>query len=169
VLGEWDGTSATVTAARSVDVGCVRITERCLPSDPPTAAEQRAAEDFARAVLEQAFDAVPVARARTWIGVAGTMTQLSSLVQKLPSHDPSLVHLSRLSDEQLHQVSAELLALTHAQRAANPTIHPGRVDVIGGGSLIVRVLADELRARAGIRELVVSEHDILDGIVLSIA
>ena len=169
VLGEWDGGTATVTAARSVDVGCVRITERCLPSDPPTAAEQHAAESFARQVLEAAFAAVPVAEAKTWIGVAGTMTQLSSLVQKLPSHDPALVHLSRLSGDQLHQVSAELLAMTHAERAANPTIHPGRVDVIGGGSLIVRVLAEELRARAGIDELVVSEHDILDGIALSIA
>jgi exopolyphosphatase / guanosine-5'-triphosphate,3'-diphosphate pyrophosphatase len=169
VLGDWDGTAATVTASRSVDVGCVRITERCLRSDPPTPAEQRDAERFAREVLREAFDAVPVGRARTWIGVAGTMTQLSSLVHELPSHDPALVHLSRLSDEQLHGISADLLGMTHAERAANPTIHPGRVDVIGGGSLIVRVLAEELRARAGIRELVVSEHDILDGIALSIA
>jgi exopolyphosphatase/guanosine-5'-triphosphate,3'-diphosphate pyrophosphatase len=169
VLGTWDGTAATVTAASSVDVGCVRITERCLPSDPPTPAEQKVAEEFALAVLERAFDVVPVARARTWIGVAGTMTQLSSLVLRLPSHDPALVHLSRLSDQQLHDISAELLGMTHAQRAANPTIHPGRVDVIHGGALIVRVLADELRARAGITELMVSEHDILDGIGLSIA
>jgi exopolyphosphatase/guanosine-5'-triphosphate,3'-diphosphate pyrophosphatase len=69
----------------------------------------------------------------------------------------------------LHEISAELLSMTHEQRAANPALHPGRVDVIGGGSLIVRVLADELLARAGISELVVSEHDILDGIALSIA
>jgi exopolyphosphatase/guanosine-5'-triphosphate,3'-diphosphate pyrophosphatase len=169
VLGDWDGAKATVTAARSVDVGCVRITERCLPSDPPTPSEQKAAEEFARSVLDAAFDAVPVDEAKTWIGVAGTMTQLSSLVQRLPSHDPALVHLSRLSYRQLHDVSAELLGMTHAQRAANKTIHPGRVDVIGGGSLIVRVLAEELRERAGIEELVVSEHDILDGIALSIA
>jgi exopolyphosphatase / guanosine-5'-triphosphate,3'-diphosphate pyrophosphatase len=169
VLGSWDGMKATVTAAQSVDVGCVRITERCLPSDPPTHAEQEAAAQFARTVLEQAFDAVPVAQARTWIGVAGTMTQLSSLAQRLPSHDPALVHLSRLSDARLHEISAELLSMTHEQRAANPALHPGRVDVIGGGSLIVRVLADELLARAGISELVVSEHDILDGIALSIA
>lgn len=169
VLGEWDGRSATVSAARSVDIGCVRVTERCLPSDPPTAAECAAASEFARSVLAQAFDAVPVPQARTWIGVAGTMTQLSSVVLGLPSHDPELVHLSRLSREQLHEVSAQLLAASHDERAANPTIHPGRVDVIGGGSLIVRVLADELWARAGIDQLVVSEHDILDGIALSIA
>lgn len=169
VLGTWDGRTATVEAASSVDIGCVRITERCLPSDPPTAAECAAAAEFARSVLAEALDAVPVERASTWIGVAGTMTQLSSLVLGLRSHDPDLVHLSQLSGAQLHDVSAGLLAASHAERAANPAIHPGRVDVIGGGSLIVRVLADELRARAGIDKLVVSEHDILDGIALSIA
>jgi exopolyphosphatase/guanosine-5'-triphosphate,3'-diphosphate pyrophosphatase len=157
-----------LAAAKSVDIGCVRITERCLKSDPPTPDECKAAEELARGVLEAAFDAVPVAKARTWIGLAGTMTQLSSVAQRLPSHDPALVHLSRLSHQQLHAVCAELLAMTHAERAANPTIHPGRVDVIGGGALIVRVLADELLARAGIDELVVSEHDILDGIALSL-
>jgi len=167
VLGTADG--AGVTAAASVDIGCVRLTERCLRSDPPTAAELVAAERLVREVFEAAFDAVPVAEARTWVGLAGTMTQLSSIVQRLPTHDPSLVHLSRLSHHQLRAVSAELLGMTHAQRAANPAIHPGRVDIIGAGSLIVRLLADELYARAGIRELVVSEHDILDGIALSIA
>lgn len=169
VLGEWDGVRATVTAARSVDIGCVRVTERCLPSDPPTAQEVSRAQRFAREVLQDAFDVVAVAKARCWIGVAGTMTQLSSLVQGLHSHDPALVHLSRLSGEQLHAVCAQLLGMTHAQRAAVPVIHPGRVDVIGGGSLIVRVLAEELRTRAGIEELIVSEHDILDGIALSIS
>jgi exopolyphosphatase / guanosine-5'-triphosphate,3'-diphosphate pyrophosphatase len=169
VLGEWDGATATVTAARSVDIGCVRITERCLRSDPPTADEEAEAERVARAVLAGAFDAVPVEKARTWIGVAGTMTQLGSILQKLESHDPALVHLSRYSGAQLHEVAAELLGATHAERAANPVIHPGRIDVIGGGALIVRVLAEELRARAGIDELVVSEHDILDGIALSLA
>jgi exopolyphosphatase / guanosine-5'-triphosphate,3'-diphosphate pyrophosphatase len=169
VLGDWDGVTATVHAAKSVDIGCVRITERCLTSDPPTEAQQQAAEHLTRAVLTEAFDAVPVAKARCWIGVAGTMTTLSAIAQRLPTYDPQLVHLSRLSDQQLTEVSKQLLAATHEQRAANPVIHPGRVDVIGGGSLIVRVLSEELRARAGIDELVVSEHDMLDGIALSIA
>jgi exopolyphosphatase/guanosine-5'-triphosphate,3'-diphosphate pyrophosphatase len=168
VLGDWDGVRATVTAARSVDVGCVRITERCLRSDPPTATERDDAGRFARDVLGAAFGAVPVAKARTWIGVAGTMTTLSAVAQRLPEYDPAATHLSRMSIERIRQVSDELLAATHDERAANPTIHPGRVDVIGGGSLIVRTLADELADRAGIHELVVSEHDILDGIALSL-
>jgi exopolyphosphatase / guanosine-5'-triphosphate,3'-diphosphate pyrophosphatase len=169
VLGEWDGVHASVTAARSVDVGCVRITERCLRSDPVTEAEQADAERFARQVLDAAFEAVPVAKAHTWVGVAGTMTTLSAVAQRLPEYDPAVTHLSRLSTEQVRDVSRELLAASHDERAANKAIHPGRVDVIGGGALIVRVLADELAERAGIGELVVSEHDILDGIALSVA
>jgi exopolyphosphatase / guanosine-5'-triphosphate,3'-diphosphate pyrophosphatase len=168
VLGDWDGVTATVTAARSVDIGCVRITERCLPSDPATEAECAAAADLARSVLAPAFEDVPVGNARTWVGTAGTMTQLAALALGLTSHDPELVHLSRLSGAQVREVSASLLAATRAERAADPAIHPGRVDVIGGGSLIVRVLAEELRARAGPDRLVVSEHDILDGIALSL-
>ncbi|HEY0641515.1 MAG TPA: Ppx/GppA phosphatase family protein [Pseudonocardiaceae bacterium] len=169
VLGEWDGGTATVTAARSVDIGCVRITERCLRSDPPAAAEVREAERLTRAVLDEAFAVVPVAKARTWIGVAGTMTTLSAVSMRLPAYDPDVLHLSRMSVDQVHAVTADLLGRTYEQRAADPVMHPGRVDVIGGGALVVRVLADELRARAGIEELVVSEHDILDGIALSVA
>lgn len=169
VLGDWDGVRATVTAARSVDIGCVRITERCLRSDPPTGAERDDAESFAHEVLGVAFEAVPVAKARTWVGVAGTMTTVSAIAQGLSEYDATATHLSRLSIERIREVSDELLSASHEQRAANKVIHPGRVDVIGGGSLIVRVLADELAERAGISELMVSEHDILDGIALSIA
>lgn len=169
VLGEWDGVRATVTAAKSVDVGCVRITERYLRSNPPTAAERAAAQRFVRDVLAEAFASVPVARAHTWVGLAGTMTTLSALAQRLPEYDATATHLSRVPVERIREVSGDLLAATHDRLAANPTIHPGRVDVIAGGSLIVRTLADELAERAGIGELVVSEHDILDGIALSLA
>jgi exopolyphosphatase/guanosine-5'-triphosphate,3'-diphosphate pyrophosphatase len=169
VLGEWDGVRAEVIAARSVDVGCVRITERYLHSDPPTAAEISAAERFATETLEQAFAEVPVAKARTWVGVAGTVTTLSGVAQRLPEYDPERLHLSRMSGEQVHATAAKLLASTREQRAADPVMHPGRVDVIGGGALIVRVLAEQLHARAGIDELLVSEHDILDGIALGLA
>jgi exopolyphosphatase/guanosine-5'-triphosphate,3'-diphosphate pyrophosphatase len=152
-----------------VDVGCVRITERHLRCDPPTLDEVSAAEQFARQTLQQAFAEVPVDKARTWVGVAGTVTTLSAIAQQLPAYDPERIHLSRLSREQLRGIAEYLLASTHQQRAANPVIHPGRVDVIAGGALIVRVLAEELHTRAGISELVVSEHDILDGIALGLA
>jgi exopolyphosphatase / guanosine-5'-triphosphate,3'-diphosphate pyrophosphatase len=169
VLGDWDGVRADVTAARSVDIGCVRITERHLRGDPPTAGEVSAAEQFAAQTLEQAFAEVPVDKARTWIGVAGTVTTLSAIAQQLPAYDPERIHLSRLSLQQVRATAEHLLGSTHQQRAANPVIHPGRVDVIAGGALIVRVVAEELHFRAGISELVVSEHDILDGIALGLA
>ena len=168
VLGDWDGEQAEVTAARSVDVGCVRITERHLRSDPPTAEEIDAAERFAAQTLREAFVEVPVDQACTWVDVAGTVTTLSAVAQRLPEYDPQSIHLSRLSLQTVRRTAADLLAATHHQRAADPAIHPGRVDVIAGGALIVRLLAEELHARAGIGELVVSEHDILDGIALGL-
>lgn len=169
VLGDWDGTRADVTAARSVNVGCVRITERHLHSDPATPDEVSAAERFATQTLREAFAEVPVDKARTWVGVAGTVTTLSAIAQQLPAYDAGRTHLSRLSLERLRGTAEYLLASTHQQRAGNPVIHPGRVDIIAGGVLIVRVLAEELCTRAGITELVVSEHDILDGIALGLA
>ena len=168
VLGHRDGVRADVTAARSVNIGCVRITERHLRGDPPTTDEISAAEQFAAETLQQAFAEVPVEKARTWVGVAGTVTTLSAIAQQLPAYDPGRTHLSRLSMQQVRATAEHLLASTHQQRAANPVIHPGRVDVIAGGALIVRVLAEELHTRAGISELVISEHDILDGIALGL-
>ncbi|TVT51971.1 Ppx/GppA family phosphatase [Amycolatopsis rhizosphaerae] len=169
VLGDWDGQRASVTSAKSVDIGCVRITERALKSDPPTGEEIAAARAFATEVLEDAFEVVDVAKAKTWIGVAGTVTTLSAVAQELPAYDSERTHLSRLSFSDIARMSDELLAADHATRAANPVIHPGRVDVIGGGALIVRVLAEQLAERGGPADLVVSEHDILDGIALSLA
>jgi exopolyphosphatase/guanosine-5'-triphosphate,3'-diphosphate pyrophosphatase len=168
VVGAIAAGRPTVHAARSVDIGSVRITERCLPGDPPTGAEVAEARVVATGILDQAFAAVPVAGVRTWVGVAGTITTLSAVAQRLPAYDPVAVHLSRLSRDDLHRVAAELLGMSREQRGAHGGIHPGRIDVIGGGALIVDVLADELATRAGITELVVSEHDILDGIARSI-
>lgn len=164
VLGDENG----VRSAFSADIGCVRITERCLPSDPPTAAEIAAAREFAAERLAEAFAKVAVDEAQTWVGVAGTMTTLSAVAQDLAAYDPERVHLSRLTDAELDAVCSRLIAMTHDQRAALGPMHPGRVDVIGGGAIITEVLAEELAQRAGITELVVSEHDILDGIALSL-
>jgi exopolyphosphatase/guanosine-5'-triphosphate,3'-diphosphate pyrophosphatase len=167
VVGTWDGKRAEVTGALSVDIGCVRITERCLRGDPPTEDEITQARAFATETLQPAFDAVPVAGVRTWVGVAGTITTLSAVAQGLPEYDPERTHLSRLSRAGISDTARRLLQATKEERAANPTIHPGRVDVIGGGALITEVLADKLADTAGIDELLVSEHDILDGIALS--
>ncbi|AXB45169.1 Ppx/GppA phosphatase family protein [Amycolatopsis albispora] len=168
VLGTWDGKRADVLAARSVDIGCVRITERTLKSDPPTADEITAAHKLATEVLTEAFEAVDVSRANSWIGVAGTVTTLSAVAQELPQYDTERVHLSKLSRADIDRLAESLLGVDHAARAANPVIHPGRVDVIGGGAVIVRALAEQFAARGGPAELIVSEHDILDGIALSL-
>ncbi len=169
VIGDLDKDGATVRAARSVDIGSVRITERCLHGDPPTAEEIEKGRELARTVLDEAFAAVPVEGARTWVGVAGTITTLSAYAQRLRAYDRAAVHLSRLSVDDLHRVADELLAMSRAERGEHPAIDPGRIDVIGGGALIVDVMGAELHARAGIDELVISEHDILDGIARSIA
>jgi exopolyphosphatase/guanosine-5'-triphosphate,3'-diphosphate pyrophosphatase len=168
VLGTWDGREAAVLAAKSVDIGCVRITERALKSDPPTAEEIAVARDLAGKVLTEAFDVVDVARAKTWIGVAGTVTTLSAIALGLPEYDSDRVHLSELGAADIDRLASDLLHADHATRAANPVIHPGRVDVIGGGAVVVQTLAEQFAARGGPTKLVVSEHDILDGIALSL-
>jgi exopolyphosphatase/guanosine-5'-triphosphate,3'-diphosphate pyrophosphatase len=169
VVGVISGGRPVVQAARSVDVGSVRLTERCLPGDPPSPDEVAQARAVAAGLLDQAFATVPVAGVLTWVGVAGTITTLSAVAQRLPAYDPDAVHLSRLSRADVHRVTTELLGATRAERGAHGSIHPGRIDVIGGGAVIVDVLAGELADRAGVGELVVSEHDILDGIARSIA
>jgi len=166
VVGTVEG---GVTAAKSVDIGSVRLTERCLPGDPPSEADVATAREVAHEILAEAFAAVPVEGVRTWVGVAGTITTLSGVAQELPEYDPERVHLSRLSRPELHRVAQLLVASTHAEKAELGALHPGRIDVIAAGAIVVEALADELHARAGIEELVVSEHDILDGIARSIA
>jgi exopolyphosphatase/guanosine-5'-triphosphate,3'-diphosphate pyrophosphatase len=164
VVGEHD-----VEASFSADIGCVRLTERCLHSDPPTAVEIDAARTVVRLALDAALQVVPVEGARTWVGVAGTFTTLSALAQRMAAYDAAAIHLSRVGFDELSTVCEDLIAMTRQQRAALGPMHEGRVDVIGGGAIVVQELMRELRTRAGIDELVVSEHDILDGIALSLA
>ncbi|WP_328390991.1 Ppx/GppA phosphatase family protein [Nocardia sp. NBC_00416] len=165
VVGDGDG----VRAAFSADIGCVRVTERCLQGNPPDAAQVGAAREFAAERLGEAFTHVPVDSAHTWVGVAGTMTTLAAVALDLPEYDSAKTHLARIGLPELNAVCDRLIGMNHDERAALGPMHPGRVDVIGGGAVITEVLAAELARRAGITELVVSEHDILDGIALSIA
>jgi exopolyphosphatase/guanosine-5'-triphosphate,3'-diphosphate pyrophosphatase len=165
VLGDQGG----VEAAFSADIGCVRLTERCLHSDPPTAAEVAAAREVVRERLGEALRVVPVDKARTWVGVAGTFTTIAALAQNMTTYDADAIHLSRVGFDALLPVCEQLIGMSRKQRAALGPMHEGRVDVIGGGAVVVEELAQALAARAGIDRLVVSEHDILDGIALSIA
>jgi exopolyphosphatase/guanosine-5'-triphosphate,3'-diphosphate pyrophosphatase len=161
VLGDADG----VRAARSVDIGCVRLTERHLHGDPPTAEQIHRAEADIRAALAQVRVEVPVAGAASLVGVAGSVTTVAAIALGLPAYDPEAIHGSRIPVGTVRDVTGDLLAATRERRAAMPVMHPGRVDVIGAGALILRVLMDEF----GLTEVVVSEHDILDGIALRLA
>jgi exopolyphosphatase/guanosine-5'-triphosphate,3'-diphosphate pyrophosphatase len=151
-----------VRAARSVDVGCVRLTERHLHGDPPSADEIARTEADLRAALDEVRAEVPVGEAATLVGLAGSVTTVAALAMKLPEYDAEAIHGSRVPVDDVRRVTADLLRATRERRAAEPVMHPGRVDVIGAGALVLRVIMDEL----GFAEVVVSEHDILDGIAL---
>jgi exopolyphosphatase / guanosine-5'-triphosphate,3'-diphosphate pyrophosphatase len=158
------GTSS-VEAARSVDVGCVRLTERHLRGDPPTPEQVEAARADIVAAVELVSQTVPLATAASLVGLAGSVTTVAALALGLDEYDPVRIHLSRISALQVRDISERLLAMTRADRAALPAMHPGRVDVIGAGALVL----DTIVQFVGASEVVVSEHDILDGIAFSLA
>ena len=151
--------------AISVDVGCVRMTERHLVGDPPTVEQVEATRADIVAAVAAAGRAVPFDRAGCFVGLAGTVTTVAAMAMDLPEYDESLLHGSVIGMEQVDDVTARLLAMTRAERAALPFMHPGRVDVIAGGAM---VLQEAMRA-AGAPTVIVSETDILDGIVYRLA
>ncbi|WP_329134994.1 Ppx/GppA phosphatase family protein [Streptomyces sp. NBC_00670] len=160
----------SVRAARSVDIGCVRMTERHLlvdgaVTDPPTEEQIRAMRADIEAALDLAEETVPLREARTLVGLAGSVTTVSAIAQELPEYDSSVIHHSRITRERVREITEHLLRSTHAERARIPSMHPGRVDVIGAGALVLLSIMERVDAQ----EVVVSEHDILDGIGWSIA
>jgi exopolyphosphatase/guanosine-5'-triphosphate,3'-diphosphate pyrophosphatase len=106
---------------------------------------------------------------RRLIPVSGTATTVAAAALRLPTYDPARIHLAELPIDRVHTVADTLLGATRAHRAALGYMHPGRVDVIGGGALILSVMIELVAARTPIHQVTVSEHDILDGIVLSLA
>ena len=165
------GSAATgaVEAATSVDVGCVRLTERHLRSDPPTAGELAAATgDVARA-LDAGAAVVPLERAATLVGVAGTVTTVTAHALRLARYDPQRLHGAVLGVDAVLAAGAELTAMTRAQRAALGPMHPGRVDVIGAGALVWAAVVARVASASGVAHVVASEHDILDGVALELA
>lgn len=153
------GTTAPENAI-STNVGCVRMTERHLVSDPPTAEQIVAATSDIDDAIRLAAASVPLNRAASLIGLAGSVTTVAALALGLDEYDSSKIHGSRISATDVHRVTQELLVMPRAQRAALGPMHEGRVDVIGGGALVL----DRILTLTGINEVVVSERDILDGI-----
>jgi exopolyphosphatase / guanosine-5'-triphosphate,3'-diphosphate pyrophosphatase len=164
VLGGAGDDAATVANAVSVDIGCVRMTERHLRDDPPNLEQIAAAEADIRAGVDRALEIVPAHHARTLIGLAGSVTTVAALALRLDRYDPSRIHHARIPYADVATVTTHLLGLTHTQRLTLPPMHPGRADVIGAGALILRVLME----RVGADSVVASEHDILDGICFSL-
>lgn len=162
IVGDGGG---DVRGAYSTRMGCVRVTERLMPTDPPTAEETAVARAYIDEQIARALGEVPLASARTVVGCAGTFTTLSALAQNLDSYDPEAIHMSEISFQRMREVTAHLRSITSAERAANPVVHPGRADVIGAGSTIVEQMMDTITEETGIESFVISEKDILDGIV----
>ena len=176
-----DAEAGTVTQCCSVNIGCVRITERCLHGDPPTGAELAAAVQTIDAAITVAMNeigfatgaatgvATGSATARssvgTLVGLAGSVTTIAAFILGLDHYDPARTHGAVISTERIHTAVLDLAAMTTAQRQAIPTMHPGRADVIVGGGLVL----DRVLKRAGVGSVVISEHDLLDGVALSLA
>ena len=161
--------TTSVDGARSVDVGCVRISERHLASDPPTSAEIGAAtRDISRA-LDRAQEVVDLDGITTVVGLAGSITTITAHALDLTAYDPERIHLARLTAAAHGESSQSLLHMTRAQRAALGFMHPGRVDVIGAGALVWHEVLGRVLEHSPKAQVVTSEHDILDGIALSCA
>ncbi len=158
------GTS-TVEAARSVNIGCVRMTERHFASDPATTEQIELARTDIQVAISQAAAVVSITKAKTLVAVAGTATTVAAAALELPEYDRYAIHLSRISAQQTHDAASMFATSTREQRLSLGYMHPGRVDVIAAGSLVL----SEIMKATGASEFVASESDILDGMAFSLA
>ena len=152
------GTSS-VDAARSVNIGCVRMTERHFANDPATPQQVELARTDIQAAIAQAAAEVPITQAKTLVAVAGTATTVAAAALDLPEYDRYAIHLARISAAQVHQASTMFLTKNREERLALGYMHPGRVDVIPAGALVL----SEIVKATGATGFVASESDILDG------
>ncbi|MFN2641976.1 MAG: exopolyphosphatase [Actinomycetota bacterium] len=158
VVGE-----AHVDAAISLDIGSVRLTERCIRDDPPSDGQLREVAAMADEALEQAARIHPD-RARTLVGVAGTITTMAAVALGLDGYDRDAIHHATLTREKVDDLVAKLAAMSNAQRRTLPAMPPGREDVIVAGAIILQRVMD----RCAFRSVLVSEADILDGLMTTI-
>jgi len=154
-----------VEAAKSVNIGCVRMTERHFASDPATQAQIDSARTDIEEAIAIAASVVTITKAKTLIAVAGTATTVAAAALNLSEYDRYAIHLSRISAKQVHEASQMFLTKTREARLALGYMHPGRVDVIPAGALVL----SQIMKATGAVEFVASESDILDGIARSLA
>ena len=154
-----------VIAARSVNVGCVRMAERHQLTSPLSESSRTAAvADIDEAIAEAASE-VPITKARSVIAVAGTATTVAAAALGLETYDRYAIHLARISAEKTHEIAQSFAAMTRSEIAALGYMHPGRVDVITAGSLVL----SRIMSATGAKEFIASEADILDGMAWSLA
>ena len=151
------------TGAYSMDVGCVRMTERHTPGGNPTKAQEEAIRTDVRIALKVAGTKVDWKTAKTVVGVAGTITTVAAHVLNLKTYDPDVLHGASITAEQVSQTAQDFITLTPAQRGALPYMHEGRIEVITAGSIVL----DEVMKGIGAQTLIASERDILDGVTWS--
>ncbi|PZS20466.1 MAG: exopolyphosphatase [Pseudonocardiales bacterium] len=163
-LVRGDTSEARPLGSHSMDVGCVRMTERYLHDDPPTPDQIRATVADVRCAIATAASDVAISMPATFVGVSGTVTTLAAIALRLDRYDAAAIHGATLSAPQVDDITSRLLVMTRVERAALPAMHPGRVDVIGAGALVLRTLLEA----TGASQVIASEHDILDGIALSL-
>jgi exopolyphosphatase/guanosine-5'-triphosphate,3'-diphosphate pyrophosphatase len=156
--------TTSVESARSVNIGCVRMSERHFANDPATPEQIELARTDIQAAITSAAAEVPITKAKTLVAVAGTATTVAAAALELAEYDRYAIHLARISAEQVHDASIMFLSSNREERLALGYMHPGRVDVIGAGSLVL----SEIMKATGATEFVASESDILDGMARSL-
>jgi len=156
--------SEKVDFAKSVNIGCVRMSERHLNTQPPSMAQIAQAIVDIDIAITQAAAVVPITTAKTLVAVAGTATTVAAAALELTDYDRHLIHLSRISSDKVHRVAASFQSMNKDQIASLGFMHPGRVDVITAGSLVL----SRIMAATGAAEFVASESDILDGMAWSL-
>lgn len=152
------------TTAYSMNVGCVRMTERHAPGGNPTDSQEQAIRADVRAALAAAREKVDFSNVKTVIGVAGTVTTVAAHALKIDKYDPNVLHGAAISSQQVSQTAADFIKFSFEERAALPYMHPGRVEVITAGAIVLDEIIKEIKANT----LIASERDILDGVAWSI-
>lgn len=151
------------TGAYSMDVGCVRMTERHSPGGNPTKDQEAAIRKDVQMGLEEAAKKVDWKNAQSIVGVAGTVTTVAAHVLQLQTYDPDKLHGAEISAAQITQTAQDFINLSFEQRSKLPYMHEGRVEVITAGAIVL----DEVIKGIGAKTLIISERDILDGVTSS--